>query len=94
MKSRIPRFRSLEGERKFWDTHSITDFLGELKPAKVTFARPKKKLVSIRLDSQQIESLKSIASYKGLGYLSLIRYWIAERLAREHQSSLAHHSTG
>lgn len=91
MKKRIiPKFKSLEEERKFWDTHSITDFLKELKPVKVEFTRPKKKLISLRLDTPQIESLKQIASRKGLGYLSLIRYWINERLSKEHRTSLVH----
>lgn len=87
---RIPKFKSLEEERKFWNTHSITDFLDELKPVKVEFAKPKKKLISIRLETPQIESLKQIASRKGLGYLSLIRYWISERLSKEHRPHLAH----
>lgn len=83
MNKRIPKFRSLEEERAFWDTHSVTDFMDELKPAKIEFARPKKRLVSIRLESAQIDSLKAIASRKGLGYLTLIRFWIAEHLSRE-----------
>lgn len=91
MENKIPKFKTLEEERNFWDTHSITDFMDTLKPVKVEFARPKKKLISLRLDAPQIESLKKIASHKGLGYLSLIRYWISERLSREHPASLAHH---
>ena len=92
MKSKIPRFKSLEEERKFWDTHSITEFMNELKPVKVEFVRPKKKLISLRLDTSQIESLKEIASHKGLGYLSLIRYWLAERLSKEHRPLHSHRS--
>jgi predicted DNA binding CopG/RHH family protein len=83
MKKRIPKFKSLEEERKFWNTHSITEFMDELKPAKIEFAKPKKKLVSVRLDTNQIQSLKAIALHKGLGYLSLMRFWIQERLSKE-----------
>lgn len=83
MNKQIPKFRSLEDERKFWDTHSITEFLDDIKPAKVEFKRAKKKLISLRLDVPQIESLKVIASRKGLGYLSLIRYWINEYINKE-----------
>jgi predicted DNA binding CopG/RHH family protein len=90
MKRKIPKFRSLEEERRFWDTHSITEFLDELKPAKVEFVKTKKKLISLRLDVPLIESLKEIASRKGLGYLSLIRYWICERLSQEHSFSAVH----
>ncbi|HBG63586.1 MAG TPA: hypothetical protein DDX16_05035 [Candidatus Omnitrophica bacterium] len=91
MKNKIPKFKSLEEERRFWDSHSITDYTDELKPAKVKFIRPKKKLISLRLDTPQIESLKEIASRKGLGYLSLIRYWLSERLSQEHPRALTHH---
>lgn len=90
MKKRIPKFRSLEEERRFWDTHSVTEFPAELKPVKVEFTRPKKKLISLRLDVPQIESLKQIATHKGLGYLSLIRYWINERLSRERKTLPLH----
>ncbi len=90
MKKHIPKFKSLEEERRFYDTHSITEFLDELKPAKVQFVKPKKKLISLRLDTPQIESLKEIASHKGLGYLSLIRYWINERLSKEHRLPAMH----
>ena len=91
MKNKIPRFKSLEEERRFWGSHSISDYADELKPAKVKFVRPKKKLISLRLDTPQIESLKEIASRKGLGYLSLIRYWLSERLSQEHPRVLTHH---
>ncbi|HAH21534.1 MAG TPA: hypothetical protein DCL49_11605 [Candidatus Omnitrophica bacterium] len=81
MKNKIPKFKSLEEERRFWDSHSISDYADELKPAKVKFVRPKKKLISLRLDTPQIESLKEIASRKGLGYLCKI--WLY-RLRRKH----------
>ena len=86
MPKRIPKFKSLEEERKFWDTHSITDFKDAFKPVKVEFTKPRKKLISLRLDAPQIEVLKEIASRRGLGYLTLIRYWINEHLSKEHRT--------
>lgn len=85
MKTRIPKFKSLEEERRFWDTHSITEFMDEFKPVQIKFIKPRKKLVSVRLDSEQIEALKETASQRGLGYLSLIRVWIAQCLKKEHR---------
>lgn len=81
---------SLEEERKFWDTHSITEFTDELKDVKIEFVRPRKKLVSLRLDTRQIESLKEITSGKGFGYLTLMRLWITERLSRERRPTHVH----
>ncbi len=80
--SKIPKFKTHEGEARFWDTHSLTDYMDELKPAHLEFPRPKH-LVSMRLEERQIRELKAIAREKGIGYLTLIRLWIAERLNRE-----------
>jgi hypothetical protein len=38
-KDPIPRNASREELAKFWDTHDFTDYLDELKPIKVTFAK-------------------------------------------------------
>ena len=83
-RSRIPRFHSEAEEARFWDTHDSTDFLNELRPATVTFPRPKPKvLVSIRIAKPDVALLRRIAVRKGLGYGSLIRMWLTERLLTE-----------
>ena len=83
-RSRIPRFRSEAEEARFWDTHDSTAFLDELKPAKLTFARPKPKvLVSVRIAKPEVVLLRRLATQKGLGYGSLIRMWLTERLLDE-----------
>jgi hypothetical protein len=33
--TKIPNFNSFREEAEFWDSHSIADYLDELKPAKV-----------------------------------------------------------
>lgn len=82
--SKIPRFRSEAGEARFWDTHDSTDFLGEFKPVKVAFPKPSPKvLVSIRLPKGEVAVLRQLAARKGLGYGSLIRLWLTERLLEE-----------
>ena len=82
--SRIPRFRTEAEEARFWDTHDTTEFLDELTPVKVTFPRPKPKvLVSIRLPKSDVVLLRRCAMRKGLGYGSLIRMWLIERLLTE-----------
>ena len=79
--SRIPHFRSEAEEARFWDTHDSTEFLGELKPAKLTFARPKPKvLVSVRIAKPEVALLRRLAAQKGLGYGALLRMWLRERL--------------
>jgi predicted DNA binding CopG/RHH family protein len=81
---KIPIFATEEEEAKFWDNHSLDEFNEELKLAEdVKFVKTRKKLVSVRLDSQQIDLLKKIATEKSIGYLTLIRMWIMEKLKEE-----------
>jgi predicted DNA binding CopG/RHH family protein len=83
--SKIPKFASEQEEADFWDTHSITDYLDELTSVEVTVvdARPHKEQISLRLDRQTITQLKAIARKRGIGYQTLIRMWVMERLAQE-----------
>jgi predicted DNA binding CopG/RHH family protein len=48
----------------------------------VKFTRPKKKLVSLRLDEKTIKELRKIANSKGIGYLELVRMWVLENLSK------------
>jgi predicted DNA binding CopG/RHH family protein len=81
---KIPKFNTEEEEVNFWDTHSLDEFNEDLTLAEnVKFAKSRKRLVSLRLDSQQIEILKKIATGKGIGYLTLVRMWITEKLKEE-----------
>lgn len=77
---KIPKFRSEREEADFWSTHDSTDYLSETREAKVKFTRPKKKLVSLRLDENTINRLKKLAESKGIGYLELVRMWVLENL--------------
>jgi len=83
--SKIPQFASEQEEAEFWATHDATEFLDETKPVNMTFvdARPPKKQISLRLDPEVINQLKTVASRKGIGYQTLIRMWVMERLGQE-----------
>src|SRR3972149_6767354 len=83
--SKIPKFKTLEEESEFWDTHSILDYWDETEPVEGHFvdARPPKKLVSIRFDPSLIAAAKRIARTKGVGYQTLLRMGAYEGLRRE-----------
>lgn len=82
----IPKFKSEYEEAKFWKNHSITEFEDDLtKVGNVKFPKPRKRLISLRIDDAMISSLKKTAAQKGLGYLTMIRMWIAERLSKENR---------
>ncbi len=82
---RIPHFASEQEEAEFWETHDATEFLDATEPVDVTFtdARPHKAQISLRLDQPTIERLKAISRRKGMGYQTLIRMWVIERLNQE-----------
>jgi len=83
--SRIPHFVSEQEEAEFWATHDATEFLDQTEPIDVTFtdARPPKTQISLRFERHTIERLKAVSRRKGVGYQTLIRMWVMERLSRE-----------
>ena len=85
MTDKIPQFKTEQEEAEFWDSHNSIDFLDETESVKVTFvdARPAMKQISLRLDAAVIDQLKSLAGGKGIGYQTMIRMWVMERLGQE-----------
>ena len=85
MADKIPQFKTEQEEAEFWDSHDSTDFLDETDAVNVTFvdARPSMKQISLRLDPSVIDQLKSLATVKGIGYQTMIRMWVMERLGQE-----------
>lgn len=82
-RSRIPRFKSLEEEAQFWDTHSTTEFEDEFTEVKMDVARPLIHTLAVRLDARTIDRLAAVARKKGIGPSTLARMWLLERLERE-----------
>jgi predicted DNA binding CopG/RHH family protein len=85
MADKIPQFKTEQEEAEFWDSHDSTDFLDETEAVHVTFvdARPSMKQISLRLEPSVIDQLKSLATVKGIGYQTMIRMWVMERLGQE-----------
>ncbi len=79
---KIPKFRSEKEEADFWATHDSADYISQTKEVSVKFTRPKKKLVSLRLDENTIRDLKKVSDKKGIGYLELVRMWVLENLQK------------
>ena len=85
--AKIPKFKSDKEAAQFWDTHSLTDYEEDLKPADMVFVKPDRQVVSLRLDRKVVKSLKAYGAKKGLGYSSLLRMWILEKY---HQTTHPH----
>lgn len=82
-KSRIPDFATREEEAAFWDSHDIADYEDELKPVKVRFAEKLSEGITVRLDPDTLEELRTRARRMGIGPTTLARMWILEHLHAE-----------
>ncbi len=83
---KVPKFKNLKEEREFWDTHDSTDYLDDFEDAKdVVFVRPKKEVISLRLDPKIVRKLKELADKEGLAPTTYARMLIVKGI-RERMS--------
>jgi predicted DNA binding CopG/RHH family protein len=89
----IPSFTSDEEEAQFWADHELGDALlnrmdrppeGLLPPA-----RSRAKPISLRIDPAVLIVVKSLAQQRGMGYQTLMKQFLLERLAIEEPSLVA-----
>jgi len=85
MRKKIPAFKTEAEERQFWQTHDSADYL-DWSDAAVP-AMPKLKpstcSISLRLPEPLIEDLKRLANKRDVPYQSLLKVFLAERVAAE-----------
>jgi hypothetical protein len=85
----IPVFASEEEEARYWSEHELGDELlrsmeplGEdVLPPPRAAARP----VSIRFETQVLDRLRDLARLRGMGYQTLLKQFVLERLYEEEQ---------
>ncbi len=82
-RSRIPDFADMEEEAEWWDTHSFVDYLDEMEPVKLRFAKNLSSPIPVRLNESDRTQLAQIASDQGVGTSTLIRMWVKERLKQQ-----------
>jgi predicted DNA binding CopG/RHH family protein len=85
MKKNLPECKSEDKERKFWATADSTQYLDWTSGArkKLVQLKPSLKTISLRLPVAMIEDLKVLANQCDVSYQSLLKVFLAERLARE-----------
>ena len=77
----MPKFKSLKEEREFWDTHDSTDYHDDFKTTKhVVFVRPKKEVISLRLEPKFIRRLRELADKEGLPPTTYARMLIVKSI--------------
>jgi len=81
----IPAFRSEAEERRFWETHDSTDYVdwSSARLARFSNLKPSTETISLRLPAGLLADLKALANKQDVPYQSLLKVFLADRVARE-----------
>ncbi len=87
-----PKFRKERDEREFWNTHDTTDYFdfSDSKRVEIEFdpgVEAPVKSISLRLPREMLNDLKVLANKKDIPYQSLIKVYLAEKIAAERKAS-------
>ena len=87
MKKKILDFKNENDERTFWAAADSTAYVDwkTAKRKKLPQLKPSLKTISLRLPVSMIEDLKILANRRDVPYQSLLKVFLAERLAHERQ---------
>ncbi len=79
----IPDFATEAEERRFWETHDSTEYVDWSKAVRVRMPnlRPSSSSISLRLPLPLLERIKIAANKRDVPYQSLIKMWLAEKVA-------------
>ncbi len=85
----IPAFRSEAEERRFWETHDSAGYVDWSSAASVRFPhlKPSTETISLRLPAGLLADLKALANKRDVPYQSLLKVFLADRVAREWRAS-------
>jgi predicted DNA binding CopG/RHH family protein len=80
-----PVFASEAEERAFWAEHDTTDYVDWSTAERVRLPnlKPSTATISLRLPEGMLEELKVLANQRDVPYQSLLKVFLAERLAAE-----------
>lgn len=86
----IPEFASEAEERKFWETHDSTDYVDWSRATVVSLPnlKPSTETISLRLPAPLLSDLKALANKRDVPYQSLLKVFVADRVAAEWRSSM------
>jgi predicted DNA binding CopG/RHH family protein len=79
----VPEFANEAEERRFWETRDSADYVDWSKAERVRFPnlKPSSTSISLRLPLPLLERIKVAANKRDVPYQSLIKMWLAERVA-------------
>ena len=82
-RAKLPKLKSESQERAFWESHDSTDIVDWSRAQRVAFPnlRAATKPISLRLPTALLDSIRAQANKHDVPYQSLIKVWLAEKLA-------------
>ena len=82
-----PPFASEAEERAFWQEQDTADYVDWSRAKRVRFPnlKPSTATISLRLPEGMLEELKVLANQRDVPYQSLLKVFLAERLAAERE---------
>jgi len=80
-----PIFRSEAQEREFWQNHDTTEYVDWSRARLAVFPslKPSTETISLRLPASLLAELKTLANKRDVPYQSLLKVYLAERVAQE-----------
>ncbi len=84
---KVPKFKSEQEEREFWETHDSSDYVDwtQAKSVSLPNLKPSTKTISLRLPEGLLDSIKIEANKRDMPYQSLIKVWLAEDVKESQQ---------
>ena len=81
----LPAFASEAEEREFWETHDTSPYFDRDRARSAVFPnlKPSTETISLRLPAALLSELKELANKRDVPYQSLLKVFLAERVARE-----------
>ena len=86
----MPKFKNESEERRFWDTHDVTEYFDmskAIKNPKFPNLKPTTQSISLRLPTYLLERIRQLANAKDVPYQSLMKVFLAEKVKQEYRST-------
>ncbi len=85
MRKAVPAFANEREEREFWETHDASPFVAwdQARIAVFPNLRPSTETISLRLPTALLSELKALATKRDVPYQSLLKVFLADRVASE-----------
>lgn len=77
---KLPQFKSITDEKKFWNSHDSVEYLDWKKAKRVAFPnlKPSVKTISLRLPEHLLNAIKVMTNKEDVPYQSLMKILLAQ----------------